>query len=99
MNMHLQEPPRAPHPTPSPRLSRAMIESIRSSAMELGETRQLVLPCPTCGESRIIMARQVRKEDIESNPLFAEYLQMSSPTAAPAGAVTIRRTSKYAWHN
>ena len=42
---------------------------------------------------------QVRREVIESNPMFAEFLQQSSPTAAPAGSVSIRRrTSSYEKH-
>ena len=116
------------------------MRSLRKSAMELGETRQLVIPCQRCGESRVIRAKQgchsnalpmqrrsktnvlfpgalvyackfptiyliaiesdrrfewfmsqVRREVIESNPMFAEFLQQSSPTAAPAGSVSIRR--------
>ena len=115
-----------------------MMRNLRKSAMELGETRQLVIPCQRCGESRVIRAKQgchsnalphatktnvlfpgvlvyackfptiyliaiesdrriewfmsqVRREVIESNPMFAEFLQQSSPTAAPAGSVSIRR--------
>ena len=37
-----------------------MMRSLRSSAMELGETRQLVIPCQRCGDSRVIMAKQGR---------------------------------------
>ena len=70
------------------------MRSLRKSAMELGETRQLVIPCGRCGESRVILAKQVRREVIESNPMFAEFLQQTSPTAAPVGSVSIcRRTS------
>ena len=128
------------------------MRNLRNSAMELGETRQLVIPCQRCGESRVILAKQgcdsntlsesvnafirlllmdgwntryrkitpqcltffcqhlpphrkefgkrvesrlmqVRREVIESNPMFAGFLQQSSPTAAPVGSVSIRRTS------
>ena len=52
------------------------MESLRKSVMELGEPRQLILPpCPGCGENRVVMARQVRKEDMEADPLFAEFLR------------------------
>ena len=36
---------------------------------------------------------QVRREDMESNPMFADFLQQTSPTAAPAGSISIRRTN------
>jgi len=53
-------------------LDRAVIESL----IELGEPRQLVLPpCPACGDNRVVMARQVRKEDAEADPIFAEFLR------------------------
>ncbi len=52
------------------------MESLRKSVMEMGEPRQLVLPpCPNCGDNRVVMARQVRKEDMEANPVFAEFLR------------------------
>ena len=35
-----------------------MMRNLRKSAMELGETRQLVIPCQRCGESRVIRAKQ-----------------------------------------
>ncbi len=56
--------------------SRSVMESLRKSVMELGEPRQLILPpCQNCGENRVVMARQVRKEDMEANPIFAEFLR------------------------
>ena len=62
--------------------------------MEMGEPRQLVLPCSNCGDSRVVMARQVRKEDVESNPLFAEFLQTSRGGSPPNGTVAYKRTSR-----
>ena len=38
--------------------------------MEIGEPRQLVVTCPNCGDNKLIMARQVKKEDVETNPAF-----------------------------
>ena len=43
-----------------------MMRNLRNSAMELGETRQLVIPCQRCGESRVILAKQ----GCDSNTLF-----------------------------
>ena len=77
------------------------MEDLRQSIMELGEPRQLVLPpCPTCGDNRVVLARQVKKEEIESNPIFSEFYRQSqaAPAAAAAAAngagVAYRRTSR-----
>ena len=58
--------------------------------MELGEPRQLVVTCPQCGDNKVILARQVKKEVVESNPVFSEFLQVSRDNS-PVGFV--RRTS------
>eukprot|EP00095_Tigriopus_kingsejongensis_P007143 maker-scaffold300_size216557-snap-gene-0.14 protein:Tk07143 transcript:maker-scaffold300_size216557-snap-gene-0.14-mRNA-1 annotation:"voltage-dependent t-type calcium channel subunit alpha-1g" len=78
----------------SPRLSKSVIETLRNNVMEMGEPRQLVLPCPSCGETRVVMARQVRKEEVECNPLFAEFLQQSRGISPPNGTMSVRRGSK-----
>lgn len=57
----------------------------------MGEPRQLVLPCPHCGDNRVVMARQVKKEEVESNPIFAEFLLQSranTPPVPPTAAAT-----------
>ena len=41
------------------------MENLREHLMEVGEPRQLVLPCPGCGDNRVIMARQVKKEEVD----------------------------------
>jgi hypothetical protein len=53
------------------------METIRNAVMDIGEPRQLVLPCPYCGDNKVVMARQVKKEELESNPIFAEFLDFS----------------------
>ena len=58
--------------------------------MELGEPRQLVVTCPHCGDNKVILARQVKKEVVETNPVFSEFLQVSRDNS-PVGFV--RRTS------
>ena len=58
--------------------------------MELGEPRQLVVTCPQCGDNKVILARQVKKEVVEANPVFSEFLQVSRDNS-PVGFV--RRTS------
>ena len=62
---------------------RSVMESLREHLMDVGEPRQLVLPCPGCGDNRVIMARQVTKEEVESNPIFAEFLQQSRAATPP----------------
>lgn len=79
--------------------SRNVIDTLRTSVMELGEPRQLLSRCPHCGDNRVVMARQIRKEEIESNPIFAEFLQQStshnnSPLNGSATTMAYRRASK-----
>jgi len=56
--------------------------------MTIGEPRQLVLPCPTCGDNKIVMARQVKKEEVETNPMFAQFLQSSQEESPPLPSPT-----------
>ena len=73
------------------------MEKLREHLMEIGEPRQLVLPCPECGDNKVIMARQVKKEEVETNPIFAEFLQHSrtvSRAASPPQLTNLRRTSR-----
>ena len=49
-----------------------------------------MVSCTQCGDNKVIMARQVKKEEVESNPAFSEFLQMSRGSS-PVGLV--RRTS------
>ena len=56
-----------------------MMRSLRKSAMELGETRQLVIPCQRCGESRVILAKQGRdsntlSESVNGDPILRLYV-------------------------
>ena len=60
--------------------------------MEMGEPRQLVVTCPQCGDNKVILARQIKKEVVESNPVFSEFLQVSRDNS-PVGFV--RRTSTF----
>ena len=62
---------------------RSVMENLRRSLVDMGEPRQLVLPCPGCGDNRVIMARQIKKEEVESNPIFAEFLQQSRAATPP----------------
>ena len=57
--------------------------TIRSAVMDIGEPRQLVLPCPYCGDNKVVMARQIKKEEVETNPIFAEFLDYSGNGASP----------------
>ena len=57
-----------------------MMRNLRKSAMELGETRQLVIPCQRCGESRVIRAKQgchsnTLPHATKTNVLFPGVLQ------------------------
>ena len=72
--------------------SSSVMDSLREHLMDIGEPRQLVLPCPGCGDNRVIMARQVKKEEVESNPIFAEFLQRSRASSAQTG--DLRRNSR-----
>ncbi len=65
---------------------RTAVENLRSALVEIGEPRQLVLACPHCGDNKIIMARQVKKEEVETNPIFSEFLQVSRCNS-PSGFV------------
>ena len=58
--------------------------------MEIGEPRQLVVTCPHCGDNKVIMARQVKKEEVESNPAFAEFMQVSR-TNSPVSSMLRHR--------
>ena len=69
--------------------------------LEIGEPRQLVVPCVQCGDNKIIMARQVTKEEVERNPAFAEFLQVSrsnSPNDRRASRVSSRSRSSVCRH-
>ena len=70
------------------------MENLREHLMEVGEPRQLVLPCPGCGDNRVIMARQVKKEEVESNPIFAEVLQISRAHSRTSSQVDLRENSR-----
>ena len=59
------------------------METIRNAVMDIGEPRQLVLPCPYCGDNKVVMARQVKKEELETNPIFAEFLDFSASNPSP----------------
>ena len=59
------------------------METIKTAVMDIGEPRQLVLPCPYCGDNKVVMARQVKKEEVESNPIFAEFLDYSVNGGSP----------------
>ena len=72
--------------------SSSVMDSLREHLMDIGEPRQLVLPCPGCGDNRVIMARQVKKEEVESNPIFAEFLQRSR--ASSPQTADLRRNSR-----
>ena len=72
---------------------RSVMESLREHLMDVGEPRQLVLPCPGCGDNRVIMARQVTKEEVESNPIFAEFRERSR--ASTPQIEELRRNSRY----
>ena len=75
--------------------SSSVMENLREHLLEIGEPRQLVLPCPGCGDNRVIMARQVKKEDVESNPIFAEFLQQSrAQSRASSPQVDLRRNTR-----
>ena len=63
------------------------LDNLRSTLLEIGEPRQLVVTCPKCGDNKIIMARQVRKEEVETNPAFAEFLQVSRTNSPNGGFV------------
>lgn len=74
------------------------LDNLRSTLLEIGEPRQLVVTCPNCGDNKIIMARQVKKEEVETNPAFAEFLQVSRTNSPSGGFVrhpsrTSRRSS------
>lgn len=66
---------------------------MRSTLLEIGEPRQLVVTCPHCGDNKVIMARQVKKEDVETNPVFAEFLQVSR-TNSPTGFIPRRPSTR-----
>ena len=72
--------------------TRSAMETIRTAVMDMGEPRQLVLPCPYCGDNKVIMARQVKKEEVESNPIFADFLDYSANGTSPP---TRPRCSRY----
>jgi len=59
--------------------------------MTIGEPRQLVLPCPNCGDNKIVMARQVKREEVETNPVFAQFLNTSLADSTPPS----RRRERY----
>ena len=69
------------------------MESLREHLMDVGEPRQLVLPCPGCGDNRVILARQVTKEEVDSNPIFAEFRERSR--ASTPQIEELRRNSRY----
>nr|XP_040563889.1 voltage-dependent T-type calcium channel subunit alpha-1H-like isoform X2 [Lepeophtheirus salmonis] len=57
----------------SSKVNKSILDALRIKVLtEIGEPRQLVMPCPNCGDNRVIMARQVRRQDIENNPIFAD---------------------------
>eukprot|EP00094_Tigriopus_californicus_P005435 TCALIF_05238-PA protein Name:"Similar to CACNA1H Voltage-dependent T-type calcium channel subunit alpha-1H (Homo sapiens)" AED:0.30 eAED:0.30 QI:0/0.8/0.61/0.95/0.75/0.80/21/258/1189 len=71
-----------------------VMETLRNNVLEMGEPMQLMLPCSNCGETRVVMARQIKKEDVECNPVFAEFLQQSKGGSPPNGTMPFRRTSR-----
>lgn len=72
---------------------RTALDNLRSTLLEIGEPRQLVVTCPHCGDNKVIMARQVKKEDVETNPAFAEFLQVSR-TNSPTGFAPRRPSTR-----
>ena len=74
---------------------RTALNNLKSTLLEIGEPRQLVVSCPACGDNKIIMARQVKKEDVETNPAFAEFLQVSRNNS-PTNSLR-RRKSSASW--
>ena len=67
-------------------INREVMDRIRDSVLEIGEPRQLILPpCPRCGDNRVVMAKQIKKEEMETNPIFAEFIQQSSNIANGEG--------------
>ena len=71
---------------------RTALNNLKSTLLEIGEPRQLVVSCPACGDNKIIMARQVKKEDVETNPAFAEFLQVSRNNS-PTNSLRRRKSS------
>ena len=74
---------------------RMALNNLKSTLLEIGEPRQLVVSCPACGDNKIIMARQVKKEEVETNPAFAEFLQVSRNNS-PTNSLR-RRKSTASW--
>ena len=80
---------------------RNALDNLKNTLLEIGEPRQLVVPCVQCGDNKIIMARQVTKEEVERNPAFAEFLQVSrsnSPNDRRASRVSSRSRSSVCRH-
>ena len=69
------------------------MEGLREHLQNIGEPRQLVLPCSGCGDNRVVMARQVTKEEVETNPIFAEFRERSR--ASTPQIEELRRNSRY----
>lgn len=76
---------------------RNALDNLRNTLLEIGEPRQLVVPCVQCGDNKIIMARQVTKEEVERNPAFAEFLQVSRSNS-PNDRRASRVSSRSVWY-
>ncbi|XP_023326004.1 voltage-dependent T-type calcium channel subunit alpha-1G [Eurytemora carolleeae] len=74
-------------PRRSPKMSKSMRENLMNSVLEIGMETTIVVPCTYCGDKKDLMAaRVVQKEEVETNPAFAEFRahsRIDSETTGP----------------